>query len=201
MPKETRMVRARLVAVALAIHSPLLSQTPATVQRTPVSAPISEVRYEVTFTRSTAGDRRMHVVMTFNAEGNDPILLSLPAWTPGSYEIDNFARWLIGFSATAGQRPLQWDKLDYDTWRIRRDVISTGARGEPVTVTFDYRADTLDNAMSWARPDFLLFNGTNVFMYPEGRPLSFPARVTVRTEPDWKVTTSMPRALDAAAGA
>src|SRR5881628_143800 len=142
MPKETRMVRARLVAVALAIHSPLLSQTPATVQRTPVSAPISEVRYEVTFTRSTAGDRRMHVVMTFNAEGNDPILLSLPAWTPGSYEIYNFAHWLIGFSASSAAQPLQWDKLDYDTWRIRR----TGPLA-PITVAFDYRADTLDNAI------------------------------------------------------
>ena len=186
------MVRAQLLAAALAAYSPVLSQTPGTAQRTPVSAPISDVRYEVTYTRSTAGDRRMHVVMTFTAEGNDPVLLSLPAWTPGSYEIDNFARWLIGFSARSASRPLQWDKLDYDTWRIRR-------AGPPglITVAFDYRADTLDNAMSWSRPDFLLFNGTNVFLYPEGRPLTFPARVTVHTEQDWKVTTSMPRAADA----
>lgn len=154
-----------------------------------VSAPISDVRYDLTFTRETAADRRIRVVTTFNAEGSEPIVLSLPAWTPGSYEINNFARWVLGFSATAGGRPLQWDKLDYDTWRIRRQGSSVG----PVTVTFDYRADTLDNAMAWSRPDFLLFNGTNVFLYPEGRSLSFPARVTVRTDPDWKVATSMPR--------
>ena len=189
------MVRAQFLAIALAIYSPLLSQTPATMQRTPVSAPISDVRYEVTFTRATAADRRMHVVMTFNAEGADPVLLSLPAWTPGSYEIDNFARWVIGFSATSGARLLQWDKLDYDTWRVRHAVPSG-----PITIAFDYRADTLDNAMSWSRPDFLLFNGTNVFLYPEGRPLTFPARVTIHTEPDWKVTTSMSRTTDAATG-
>ena len=194
------MSRVQSLLPVLAIGSQLLAQASPPQQRNVVSAPISDVRYEVTFTRATAADRRMHVVMTFNAEGSDAILLSLPAWTPGSYEIDNFARWLIGFSATAGQRPLQWDKLDYDTWRIRRDVVSTGVRREPVTVTFDYRADTLDNAMSWARPDFLLFNGTNVFMYAEGRPLSFPARVTIRTEADWKVTTSMTRVASGAAG-
>ena len=32
-----------------------------------------------------------------------------------------------------------------------------------VTVRFDFLADTLDNAMAWSRPDFLLVNGTNVF--------------------------------------
>jgi predicted metalloprotease with PDZ domain len=60
-----------------------------------------------------------------------------------------------------------------------------------VTVEFDYRADTLDNAMSWTHPDFALFNGTNLFMYPEGRPLDFPATVTVRTEAAFKVVTGM----------
>ena len=64
---------------------------------------------------------------------------------------------------------LRWDKLDYDTWRIRP------ARRGRVTVEFDYQADTLDNAMSWTKPDFVLFNGTNLFLYPEGQPLDFPA--------------------------
>lgn len=184
------MFRLSPIVLVVASSSPLLAQqgTPAPAPRV-VSAPISDVRYELTFTRETAADRRARVVTTFSAAGSDPIVLSLPAWTPGSYEINNFSRWVLDFSATVAGRPLQWDKLDHDTWRIRRDASSTG----PVTVTFDYRADTLDNAMSWSRPDFLLVNGTNVFLYPEGRSASFPARVTVRTEGDWKVATSMPR--------
>lgn len=184
------MLRLSPIVLVAASSSHLLAQQgPAAAVRNVVSAPISDVRYELTFTRETAADRRVRVVTTFSAAGSDPIVLSLPAWTPGSYEINNFSRWVLNLSATAGGRPLQWDKLDYDTWRIRRDGSSAG----PVTVTFDYRADTLDNAMSWSRPDFLLFNGTNVFLYPEGHSASFPARVTVRTEADWKVATSMPR--------
>src|SRR5690606_6957527 len=50
---------------------------------------------------------------------------------------------------------------------------------------------TLDNAMSWSRSDFLLFNGTNVFPYPEGQSLDFPASVRIRTESDWRVVTGM----------
>ena len=189
------MVRASLLLI-LALSTALRAQGGTTSPApSAISAPVTDIRYQLTFTSATARDRRMHVVTTVTATGSDPVLLSLPAWTPGAYEISNFARWVENFSASAGGRSLQWDKLDFDTWRIRRDGTTTGA----ITVAFDFRADSLDNAMSWSRPDFLLFNGTNVFMYPEGRPLTFAARVSVETQPDWKVTTSMPRVPDPSA--
>ena len=123
--------------------------------------------------------------MSFDAPaGNDPVLLSLPVWTPGAYEVSDFAKRVLDFTAEANGRPLRWDKLDPDTWRIR------GGSGR-VTVRFGYRADQLDNAMAWARRDFVMFNGTNVFPYAEGRPLEFGATVLVRTQPDWKVATGM----------
>jgi predicted metalloprotease with PDZ domain len=96
-----------------------------------------------------------------------------------------FAKWVSNFNPVAGEAPLTWDKLDYDTWRIQ----PAGAKS--VTVRFDYLADTLDNAMAWARPDFVLFNGTNVLPYPEGRAFDFPATVTIKTEPGWLVATGM----------
>jgi predicted metalloprotease with PDZ domain len=61
-------------------------------------------------------------------------------------------------------------------------------------VEFDYQADTLDNAMSWTRPDFALFNGTNLFLYPEGRSAEFASTVTVRADSDFQIATGMPRA-------
>lgn len=150
-----------------------------------VSSPISDVAYEVTFDRRMAPSGSYGVKMTFTADGSGPVLLSLPAWTPGAYEISNFARALVGFSATSGGKDVAWDKTDFDTWRLR-----TQSAG-PVEVQFTYVADSLDNAMSWAQPDFLLFNGTNVFMYPEGRPATFAARVAIVTESDWMVATGM----------
>ena len=123
--------------------------------------------------------------MTFTVGGSAPVILSLPSWTPGAYEISNFARNISGFSAEEAGNSLSWDKIDQDTWRIA----PTGA-GE-VTVRFDYLADSLDNAHSWSRPDFLLFNGTNLFLYPEGRGFGFPAAVSVSTEAAWKIATGM----------
>ena len=151
----------------------------------PRSAPLGDIRYEVTFNRETAKARSMKVTMTFTAAGTTPVLLSLPAWTPGAYEITDFAKWVSAFTPTRNGQALAWDKLDYDTWRIR-----TGGAG-PVSVSFDFKADTLDNAMSWSRGEFLMFNGTNVFLYAEGQPLTFAATVTVDTEADWLVATGM----------
>ena len=150
------------------------------------SAPITNIRYDVTFDSATAARRTIQVAMSFDVgPAAAPVLLSVPAWTPGAYELSNFARWISRFSASAGDRALSWDKSDPDTWRIR----PTGAGR--VTVHFEYLADTLDNAMAWSRQDFLLFNGTNLFPYPEGRGFDFPATVSVSTQPGWQVATGM----------
>ena len=45
--------------------------------------------------------------------------------------------------------------------------------------------------MSWSKPDFAFFNGTNLFMYPEGAGASFASTFTVLTEPAWRVATGM----------
>jgi predicted metalloprotease with PDZ domain len=170
--------------VLLPLGSALVAQqttTPAPAK----SVPISNIRYDLTFDSTTARNRIIKVAMSFDVGGNGPVLLSLPSWTPGAYEVSNFARWVLNFSASTGPKAVRWDKLDYDTWRLQ----PAGARS--LTVRFDYVADTLDNAMAWARPDFALFNGTNLLPYPEGTGFSFPATVTVKTQPDWRVATAM----------
>jgi len=157
----------------------------ASTQLSATSAPVTNIRYEVTFTRQNGERRQVTSAMTFTVGGTDAVLLSIPKWTPGSYEIDNFARDVADFSAEQAGATLTWDKLDPDTWRVRPRSV-----GE-VTVRFDYLADSLDNGNSWARPDFLLFNGTNLFPYPKGRGFDFPASVTVNTEAGWKIVTGM----------
>src|SRR5688572_7079771 len=157
---------ALIVTLALAASAPVVAQ-PRPAASNDQSAAISDVRYDVTFDATTARTRTLKVAMTFAVDGQGPVLLSLPAWTPGAYEISNFAKYISNFDAKSGNRSLDWDKLDHDSWRIRPN----GARS--VTVTFDYVAESLDNAMSWATREFALFNGTNIFLYAEGRPLEF----------------------------
>ena len=178
------MLKRSLLAVAMVAPQVLIAQAgPATPDR---SAPLSNIRYEVTFDAARARTRALHVVMTFDVGADAPVLLSLPKWTPGAYEVSNFAQNVSAFAANGSDgRALRWDKLDFDTWR----VVPAGAK--TASVTFDYRADSLDNAMAWSKPDFLLFNGTNVFLYPEGRGFDFAATVSIKTESGWLVATGM----------
>lgn len=190
------MSRVKLPRMLLSAVLTALAITPLAAQGGPgqgrradsVSAPVRDIRYDVTFMREQASDHVVDVAMSFATTGSGTVLLSLPAWTPGAYEISNFARWVTGFEAAGDGKPITWDKLDYDTWRVH----PAGAKS--VKVSFRYVADSLDNAMSWARPDFLLFNGTNLFLYPEGQPLEFTSTVAVHTESDWRVTTGLPTA-------
>ena len=168
-----------LLYVSLAI----LIAFPAAAQQR--SAPISRIRYEVTFDSALAQSRTIGVAMSFTTAGPGEVLLSLPSWTPGAYEISNYARFITELNAFAGSDSLKWDKADPDTWRIKV------ARAGDVKVAFEYRADSLDNAMSWAKPDFAFFNGTNLFFYPEGRDAQFDATVEVHTQSDWRVATGM----------
>ena len=179
-----RRYAAALAATLLA--GPLAAQRATTDSMT--SAAVSDLRYEVTADRAALAARRLRVTTSFTVSGASPVVLSLPAWTPGAYEISNFASRVGGFGATQSGAALRWDKLDYDSWRVRP------AGAGRISLTFDFLADTLDNAMAWTRPDFALFNGTNLFLYPEGRPKDFAATVAIRTEPDFRIATSMPSA-------
>ncbi|MEP7064389.1 MAG: PDZ domain-containing protein [Gemmatimonadota bacterium] len=157
-----------------------------TVQATPPSAPISGVGYHITVDSADAAERRIRVAMTFSVASTDPVMLALPAWTPGAYELSYWAKNVSAFSASEGGKPIPWDKTDYQTWRIRP------AAAGPVSISFDYRNDSLDNSNSWSQPDFALLNGSTLFMYPVGRPFEFESTVELRVPQSWRVATGMP---------
>jgi predicted metalloprotease with PDZ domain len=150
-----------------------------------VSAPISDISYEITADSSAVGRRQLGVVMSFTVAGTAPVILTLPAWSPGHYVLLWFSRRVSEFSAQSGGAQLQWRKLDFQTWEIIPRSAGT------VRVSFNYLADAVDRAVAWTAPNFAFFNGTNVFLYPQGRGFNWPARVSVRTQPSWRVATGM----------
>ena len=171
-------VLTRLIPCFLLV-TPCLAQTPV---RVPAA---SNVRYELGFDSTLASRQTIRVTMRFDVPRPDPVQISLPAWTPGAYQLSNYARKVSDFSARSGTRALTWDKVDFDTWRVR--PVAAG----PVQIEFDFLADSLDNAMAWSRPDFLMVNGTNVFPYPEGIGYEFASRVSVSTAPGWRVVSGL----------
>jgi predicted metalloprotease with PDZ domain len=129
--------------------------------------------------------RLFHVSAEFPARAKDTLYVSLPAWSPGNYEIQNYARYVRHFGAKSvtGQA-LFWDRLDKDTWRV-----VTG-KSDRVTAEFDYLADTVDLSLARISGEFGQFLGTNLFLYEEGR-LDRPAEVRFLLPAGWQVTTAL----------
>jgi predicted metalloprotease with PDZ domain len=150
------------------------------------STPISDVHYTVTVDSTTVIRRAIDVAMDFRVDGDGPLVLSLPAWSPGHYTLLWFARRMSHLRLEANGAPLYWRLVDAQTWRV------TGARkGQRVTVRFSYLADTIDRAVAWTKPDFAFFNGTNLFLYPVGVGFDWPATVTIHTSASWRIATGL----------
>ncbi|HRN52466.1 MAG TPA: hypothetical protein PK788_03170, partial [Gemmatimonadaceae bacterium] len=150
----------------------------------PRSVALEDLRYEVHAGREQLAESRVDVTLRFRVRQAGAVLLSMAAWTPGSYEIANYARAVSDVSVESAGQPLRWDKLDPDTWRVH------ATRAGEVTLRYRVRTDILDVAGSWSDGDFAFLNGTNVLLYVEGHPDS-PAQLRVRTEADWRVATGM----------
>ncbi len=165
--------------IALGIAQPSLAQSPR------VSAPISDISYEITADSSAVGQRQLGVVMSFHVAGTEPVILALPAWSPGHYVLLWFSRRVSQFAAQSNGAQLDWRKVDFQTWEIKPRAAGT------VRVSFNYLANAVDRAVAWTAPNFAFFNGTNLFLYPAGRGFNWRARVSVRTEPSWRVATGM----------
>ena len=168
-----------LAIIALGTAHQSLAQSPR------VSAPISEISYEITADSSAVGRRQLGVAMSFHVAGTEPVILALPAWSPGHYVLLWFSRRVSAFSVQSNGVPLDWRKLDFQTWEIRPRSAGT------VRVSFNYLADAVDRAVAWTAPNFVFFNGTNLFLYPAGRGFNWPAHVSVRTEASWRIATGM----------
>jgi predicted metalloprotease with PDZ domain len=169
-----------------------LRRLPAAITLLTLSAPMAAaqaVRYEVSV--ASAAAHLFHVKAEFPTTGTDTLLVSLPAWSPGNYEIQNYARFVRHFAAQdAAGKALFWDRLDKDTWRI-----GTG-RSPTITVAFDFLADEIDLSRARLVADFGEFLGTNLFLYQEGH-LERPAEVRFALPAGWAVATALPRGGEA----
>ncbi len=168
-----------LAVIVLGTSNASLAQLPR------ISAPISNISYEITADSSAVGRRQLGVAMSFTVAGTAPVILALPAWSPGHYTLLWFARRVSQFSVQSNGILLDWRKLDFQTWEIKPRSAGT------VHVTFNYLADAVDRAVAWTAPNFAFFNGTNLFLYPAGRGFNWAARVSVHTEASWRVATGM----------
>ncbi|MGB9611943.1 MAG: M61 family metallopeptidase, partial [Bryobacteraceae bacterium] len=100
----------------------------------------------------------VHVTATMPA-GREEVELYMPVWTPGSYLVREYSRFVEDFRAQDPQRrPLAWTKTRKNRWKVH-------AGGAP-EITVSYRVYARDMAVqgNWVDASFAMLNGAPTFM-------------------------------------
>ncbi|GAB4019713.1 PDZ domain-containing protein [Spirosoma migulaei] len=127
--------------------------------------------------------------------------LQLPAWRPGRYELQQFAKNIQRFSIVDGQgNPLPFRKITKDRW-----LVQTNGATE-LTVQYNYYAllttpNQLNAGSSFVSDTLLYVNPVNLCLYAEGR-ITDPCTLELDIPDTWTIacglTQSGPKMLHAA---
>jgi predicted metalloprotease with PDZ domain len=104
------------------------------------------------------------VEIRFKTASETENYLQLPAWRPGRYELQNFAKNIARFEITTDQGPLPHKKTTKDCWQLAPLPSQT-----EVLVSYDYYANKKDAGNSYIDPTMLYINPVNCCAYIEGR--------------------------------
>lgn len=139
--------------------------------------------YEIRIPRPEA--HLVEVRLTVEGWIGGPLLLSMPAWAPGSYLIRDFARHVQDFEARSAGKTLPWTRLDKHTWSVEAGF------ARRVEIRYRVYANELSVQTSHVDETHAFLNGTSVFLYLREH-VDAPASVRVRPPRGWRVDTGLP---------
>ncbi len=94
----------------------------------------------------------------------------LPAWRPGRYELQNFAKNVLHFSAkNADNKPVAFTKITKDLWELAAEASS---------IAIEYYAAVQDAGSSFVDQNYLYVNFVNCVLHPRGH-LEQPVKVFI----------------------
>ncbi len=126
------------------------------------------------------------VILELDCPDPDGQVLAMPAWTPGSYMVRDFARHVIELHASCNGQPVPVVKDDKQTWRC---APSNG----PLRVEWLVYARDASVRAAYLDADGGFCNGTSVFLRPLGVPDGpFELEIPSPGPGDWRVATAMP---------
>lgn len=115
----------------------------------------------------------------------DAIELQLPAWRPGRYELQNFAKNIRLFNVMddAGNT-VNYKKVSKDRWHIETKGLSQ------IHINYQYYANQPDAGACFVDENYLYINPVHCFMYVDGR-ADEEYKLTFNLPDDYKIACQM----------
>lgn len=142
-----------------------------------------KIGFEVSFTEPQA--HYAEVEMNISGINKDYVDVKMPVWAPGSYLVREFSKNVEGFKASAAGKPVKFEKVRKNIWRIY------GARANQLKINYRVYAFEVSVRTSFVDASHAFLSSTGIFMYPDGH-LKSPSTVKVIPFQGWsKVSTGL----------
>lgn len=142
------------------------------------SAFSQKINYRLSMPQPTTHE--YHVEIEMNAEKKPYIDFVMPAWSPGRYTIQNFAKSVSDVAAVSAGKKLIISKIDKQTWRIQTKGIGI------FQLNYKVFANNLNGTFSVLDADHANYNGASLFMYADGF-RNRQVNLTIHPFGGWKV--------------
>jgi predicted metalloprotease with PDZ domain len=125
------------------------------------------------------------VELTLENVKQDSMILHLPAWRPGRYELQNYAKNIIKFNVKDGNsNKLKFIKSDRNTWKVDSEKQSK------IVVSYSFFAKQMDAGGSLLDENQLYLNFINCLVWAEGKEKE-PCTVNLNISEEYKIACGL----------
>lgn len=107
-------------------------------------------------------DRQNHLIFVeihFEKIVSDCLKLHLPAWRPGRYQLQNFAKNILNFKASDSAGDISWKKTETNLWEVNTKDSTN------VKISYSYYANELNAGSSLVNHEIIYVNPVNICMF------------------------------------
>ena len=143
----------------------------------------------IQYTFSYSKPHRHFVDIEMHVEKHDAseLILQLPAWRPGRYELGNFAKNIQQFSVEDTQgNPLKFEKITKDTWKVSTPNISE------LIVKYNYYANELNAGSTYVDENLLYVNPINCCLFISNR-IEEACAIELQIPESYEIACSLPQ--------
>ncbi len=156
----------------------------------PAAVAAEPVTYELHFERPNT--HLLAITVRAGGLAGPAAEFAMPAWAPGAYTINEYAKMVQEFSASGTDgRPLAWRKTDEQTWRVEL----SGATA--VIVRYKLYGNRLANTWVQYNDRHAHIPGPAAWMYLVGGK-ERPVQLNIQAPPGWRIATGLERAGEGA---
>ncbi|WP_339608798.1 M61 family peptidase [uncultured Roseivirga sp.] len=141
------------------------------------------MQYSISYTNPNK--HIIDITLKLSEVNSEELNLFLPAWRPGRYTIQNFAKHILNLKAyDENGIELSREKVTKDQWSVKVGSSKT------VEVKYSYYAFQMDAGNSWLDDEQLYLNFINCLVYTEGR-LNERCEVEIHVPTDYQFATGL----------